>query len=98
VLTLGDEVDADGAFIDTAAIMPNLDLVVSTDTAIPHLAGALGVPTWLMLSHVAEWRWLRDRSDSPWYPTMRLFRQPAADDWEGAFAAAATALAEMRGT
>jgi hypothetical protein len=51
-----------------------------------------------MLSHVAEWRWLRDRSDSPWYPTMRLFRQPAADDWEGAFAAAATALAEMRGT
>lgn len=92
VETLDDDMDADGAFVDTAAIKRQLDVVVSADTSIPHLAGALGVPTWVMLSHVAEWRWLTDRSDSPWYPSMRLFRQPARDDWPGAFAQAAEVL------
>jgi tetratricopeptide (TPR) repeat protein len=71
---------ADG-FIDTAAVMQNLDLVLTTDSAPAHLAGALGVPVWTMLMEVPDWRWMMDRSDSPWYPTMRLFRQPGAGDW-----------------
>lgn len=70
-------------FADTAAFMKNLDLVITIDTVTAHLAGALGVRTWVVLPHVAEWRWLCDRSDSPWYPTMRLFRQPSRGDWPG---------------
>lgn len=70
-----------GDFADTAALMINLDLVITIDTAAAHLAGALGVKTWLVLPHVAEWRWLCGRQDSPWYPTMRLFRQPSPGDW-----------------
>jgi ADP-heptose:LPS heptosyltransferase len=69
-------------FADTAAIVANLDLVICVDTAVAHLAGALGKPVWLLVPHVGDWRWLRDRSDSPWYPTMRLFRQPAIGQWE----------------
>jgi tetratricopeptide (TPR) repeat protein len=69
------------AFIDTAAIMMGLDLVVTCDTSIAHLAGALGRPTWVALRHVAEWRWLWRRSDSPWYPSMQLFRCAEGDDW-----------------
>lgn len=73
------------AFLDTAAVMASLDLVVTTDTAIAHLAGALGRPVWLLLRHPPEWRWLLDRTDTPWYPTMRLFRQgpteTAEDPW-----------------
>jgi hypothetical protein len=68
-------------FADTAAFMANLDLVITIDTAVAHLAGALGVKTWVVLPHVAEWRWLCKRSDSAWYPTMRLFRQPSPGDW-----------------
>lgn len=67
---------------DTAALMSVLDLVVTVDTSIAHLSGAVGAPTFLLLSHVPDWRWLRDREDSPWYPTMRLFRQPARGDWD----------------
>ena len=67
-----------GAFMDTAAIMMNLDLVITSDTSVAHLAGALGVPVWVVLPFVPDWRWLLDRSDSPWYPTMRLFRQKDA--------------------
>src|SRR5204862_5220217 len=74
-----------GAFMDSAAIMKNLDLVITSDTSIPHLAGALGVPVWLALPHVPDWRWLLYRSDSPWYPTMRLFRQKTSGDWNGVF-------------
>ncbi len=71
-------------FADTAAVMQNLDLVVSCDTAVGHLAGALGRPVAMLLPHVAEWRWLLAREDTPWYPTMRLFRQPTAGNWAGA--------------
>jgi len=68
-------------FGDTAALVECLDLVISTDTATPHLAGALGKPVWLMIRNDACFRWLRGRDDSPWYPTMRLFRQSAPGDW-----------------
>lgn len=72
----------DAGFADTAALIGLLDLVVSVDTSLAHLAGAVGAPTFLLLSHVPDWRWLRARDDSPWYPSMRLFRQPARGDWE----------------
>ncbi|MGY0712718.1 tetratricopeptide repeat protein [Azospirillum argentinense] len=81
-------------FADTAAIMASLDLVVSSCTAPAHLAGALGVPLWVLLSHAPDWRWLLDRADSPWYPTARLFRQPRPGDWATAVGEVAAALAE----
>ena len=68
-------------FADTAAIIANLDLVISVDTAVAHLAGALGRAVWLLVPFVGEWRWLLDREDTPWYPTMRLFRQKVPGDW-----------------
>jgi hypothetical protein len=95
ILELGADLDtAHGAFVDTAAIMMNLDLVITSDTAIPHLAGALGVPVWLALPYVPDWRWLLDRTDSPWYPSMRLFRQKAPGDWTGVFEEIKVALHE----
>jgi tetratricopeptide (TPR) repeat protein len=84
-----------GAFMDTAAIMMNLDLVITSDTSVAHLAGALGVPVWVALPFAPDWRWLLNRTDSPWYPTMRLFRQKTSKDWSGVFdeiLAALTAL------
>jgi ADP-heptose:LPS heptosyltransferase len=84
--TLGDEFDAGtDAFADTAAVMQCLDLVVTSDTSVAHLAGALGRPTWVALQHVPDWRWMMDRPDSPWYPTMRLFRQKSPREWDGVF-------------
>jgi len=83
-----------GAFVDTAAIMMNLDLVITSDTSVAHLAGALGVPVWVALPFVPDWRWMLERSDSPWYPTMRLFRQKKIGDWEGVFEEIWAALAE----
>jgi hypothetical protein len=70
-------------FADTAALIENLDLVISVDSVVAHLAGALGKPVWIMLRHSGEWRWLVERSDSPWYPTARLFRQKSPGDWAG---------------
>jgi len=71
-----------GAFMDTAAIMKHLDLVITVDTAIAHLAGALGVPVFLMLPYNTDWRWILNRTDTPWYPAMKIFKQPAPFDWD----------------
>jgi len=93
IVNLGDQIDREhGAFMDTAAIMMNLDLVITSDTSIAHLAGALGVPVWVPLPYVPDWRWLLERSDSPWYPTMRLFRQKKLGDWDRVFDEIRTAL------
>ena len=81
------------SFADTAALIMNLDLVISIDTSIIHLAGALGVPTWVALANPADWLWMYCREDSPWYPTVRLFRQPRPGDWQGVFARLAEELA-----
>jgi len=83
-----------GDMADTAAQMAHLDLILTIDTSIAHLAGALGKPTWLLLPALPDWRWLLDREDSPWYPTMRLFRQPKAGDWETVIESVRQALEE----
>src|SRR5207248_5163020 len=74
-----------GAFVDAAAVIKNLDLVITSDTSIAHLAGALGVPVWVALPFAADWRWLLGREDSPWCPTMRLFRQSEFGNWQPVF-------------
>jgi len=80
--TFDDDFDkADGSFMDSAAFMKHLDLVITADTSVAHLAGGLGIPVWIILPHPAEWRWLMERSESPWYPTARLFRQTAEGNW-----------------
>lgn len=79
-------------FNDTAAAIAQLDLVITIDTAVAHLAGALGKPAWLLLSFTPDWRWLLEREDSPWYPTMRLFRQRQRGNWQGVFEQVAAAL------
>jgi hypothetical protein len=86
VETLGSAFDegADG-FRDSAAVMACCDLVITTDTAIAHLAGATGTPVWLALQYVSEWRWFLGRADSPWYRSMRLFRQASQGDWPSVF-------------
>jgi Flp pilus assembly protein TadD len=81
-------------FTETAAIMSHLDLVIAPDTAMAHLAGGLGVRVWVGLSSVGDWRWLDGRDDSPWYPTMRLFRQTTLGDWDNVFRRMTEALAE----
>jgi ADP-heptose:LPS heptosyltransferase len=86
-----------GDFDDTAALVAALDLVISVDTAVAHLAGGLGTPVWLLNRSNTCWRWLLDRADSPWYPSMRIFRQAAPGDWTDAVAAVAAALAQARG-
>lgn len=92
----GPELDSGpSAFLDTAALLTLADLVVTTDTAIAHLAGALARPTWVLLRHSPDWRWLRERSDSPWYPTMRLFRQRCAGDWGAPLASVESELARL---
>ena len=86
IFDLGNEFDATSdAFIDAAAVIVNCDLVITSDTAIAHLAGALGIKTWVALRSVPDWRWMLERTDSPWYPTMKLFRQSVAGDWTSVF-------------
>jgi hypothetical protein len=93
--TLGEDFDSGpDAFIDSAAAMEALDLVVTCDTSVAHLAGALGGKVWIALKHVPEWRWQTERGDSPWYPTATLFRQPRQGDWDSVFAAMAARLAD----
>ena len=97
VLDLSGRLDETaGPFMDTAAVIRSLDLVVTADTAIAHLAGALGAPVWLALQFSPDWRWLRDRDDSPWYPTMRIFRQNAFGQWSGVFERIAEAIQARR--
>jgi tetratricopeptide (TPR) repeat protein len=91
VTDLGGQLDD---FVDTAAVMKNLDLVITSDTSIAHLAGALGVPVWVALHEFSDWRWLQNRDDCPWYPTMRLCRQARLGQWEDVFHRIAEALRE----
>lgn len=84
-------------FADTAAAISALDLVISVDTSVAHLAGALGKPVWILLCFVPDWRWMLQREDSPWYPTARLFRQSTAGDWEGVLEEASLAIRERIG-
>jgi hypothetical protein len=95
VVDLGPEYAA-GDWLDTAAIVSQLDLVVTPDSAIAHLAGALARPVWTALSRPAEWRWMRQRDDSPWYPAMRLFRQDKLGEWGPVFRLIAEALDRAR--
>ena len=91
-----DQLSPRTASLPLAALaMSQLDVVITPDAMAAHLAGALGRPTWVMLLHEADWRWMADRDDSPWYPTARLFRQPRAGDWEGVALAMADALQEL---
>jgi tetratricopeptide (TPR) repeat protein len=92
VLDWGDE---QTDYAETAALMAELDLVITVDTSIAHAAGALGRPVWVMLQYIADFRWLLNRADSPWYPTARLFRQPRAGDWPAVAAAVQAALADF---
>jgi hypothetical protein len=95
-ITVLDNLDAEGgAMMDTAAVMQHLDLVITSDTAIAHLAGSMGIPVWVALSSASDWRWLRRRSDSPWYPSMRLFRQSKLGEWEPVFTDIAATLRQL---
>jgi hypothetical protein len=96
IVDFGDELDREVPFADTAAIIASLDLIVSCDTAIAHLAGAMGRPVWLAHAFAPDWRWLTDRTRSPWYPHHRLFRQTAPGDWKSVFARMAEALRRVR--
>jgi ADP-heptose:LPS heptosyltransferase len=82
VINISDEFED---FTDTAAAVDNLDLVISVDTSVLHLAGAMGKKVWALLPYSPEWRWMLGREDSPWYPTMKLFRQEKCNDWEHLF-------------
>jgi tetratricopeptide (TPR) repeat protein len=93
LLNLGAEIVD---FVDTMSIIEALDLVVTVDTSVAHLAAAMGKPVWIMLSCAPDWRWLLERSDSPWYPTVRLFRQPSPGDWDTVARRVGEALSEPR--
>jgi len=92
ILNLGPSL---ASFADTAALISHLDLVISVDTSVAHLAGALGRPVWVLLSFVPDWRWLLNREDSPWYPTARLFRQTDAREWHGVVHRVRAALSDL---
>lgn len=95
--TLGPEFDCgEDGFIDAAAVITSLDLVVTCDTGLAHLSGALDKPTWIALLETPEWRWQRQSTTSCWYPSVRLFRQPRPDDWDSVFRAMAKTLATLQ--
>jgi ADP-heptose:LPS heptosyltransferase len=81
--------------MDTAAVMAGLDLVISAETGVAHLAGAMGIPTWIPLNDPPDWRWLLEREDSPWYPSVRLFRQKPRGAWPEVFERVLSALREL---
>jgi hypothetical protein len=85
-------------FADTASVVEQLDLVISADTSVAHLAGALGRPAWVLLPFAPDWRWMLTREDTPWYPTLRLFRQPAPGDWAAVIHRVRDALLEQTQT
>jgi ADP-heptose:LPS heptosyltransferase len=95
-MTLLDWTDELHDFADTAALVEALDLVISVDTSVAHLAGALGKSVWLLNRFDTCWRWLLEREDTPWYPTMRIFRQPIAGDWGSVIRRVAEELAAWR--
>lgn len=95
ITNLGEELED---FQDTAGVIENLDLVISVDTAVAHLAGAMGKPVWTLLSFAPDWRWLLDREDTPWYPTMRLFRQTEPGNWDSVIQRATTELRALAKT
>jgi ADP-heptose:LPS heptosyltransferase len=91
----GDFDQSHGRFMDTAAVIRNLDLVITVDTSISHLTAGLGTPTWILLPNPADWRWMIDRNDSPWYPNVvRLFKQPTPGDWQSMIKEVAVELAQ----
>jgi hypothetical protein len=92
LMHIGDALDD---FEDTAAVAALVDVVISVDTSVVHLAGALGRPTWILLPFCPDWRWLLDRDDSPWYPTAQFFRQPTPGDWDSVIARVKDALSEF---
>jgi ADP-heptose:LPS heptosyltransferase len=83
-------------FADTAAAISRLDLVISVDTSVAHVAGAMGKPVWTLLPYLSDWRWMVDREDTPWYPTMRLFRQTRQGEWGAVFERVARELGARR--
>jgi len=91
-MVLHDHTASLGTFADTAALIETLDLVIGVDTAVAHLAGAMGKPVWMLNRFDTDWRWMLERDDSPWYPTMRLFRQPSPGDWNSVVTAVTEAL------
>jgi tetratricopeptide (TPR) repeat protein len=91
----GDFDNSNGRFMDTVSVIENLDIVITVDTSIGHLAGALGKLTWILLPNPADWRWMMDRNDTPWYPNVRLFKQPKPGDWETMIAEVAKELARL---
>ena len=84
-INFSKNLDQNGSFTDTAALIVNMNLIITADTAISHLAGALGVKVWTVLKKKPDWRWMLEREDTPWYPSMRLFRQNETRDWSGVF-------------
>jgi ADP-heptose:LPS heptosyltransferase len=81
-LPILDAASNHGSMAETAALLATLDVVISIDTSIAHLAGAMGKPVWVLLAHLADWRWMERREDSPWYQSAKLIRQPSPGDWD----------------
>lgn len=94
-LTFLPDLDRDGVFLDRAAVLQHLDLLITSDTSMAHLAGGLGRPVWVALAANCDWRWMHQRTDSPWYPTMRLFRQRTLGDWSSVFREMAVELQRL---